>query len=139
MTKYVFLPDSSIYVQVLSLTKLPISYSIWVMFVWCGWLREGGRIGECYDSLFISRHFLKDSFIRQIQANMASFYSTLCITSATAFKRGASGAVGSENVDSLVSDMILYSFQGIFDKIHIFARFEHICPVFVVKQVPHQL
>ena len=43
--------------------------------------------------------------------------------SATACESGASNVVNSQNEDILVSDMIRYIIQDIFDKIHKKARF----------------
>ena len=57
---------------------------------------------------------------------------------ATASERGASGAVSSSNEDSLVSDVILYTFQDILDKILFFARFKQICSVFIDHKVSNQ-
>ena len=50
---------------------------------------------------------------------------------ATASKWNASDAVSSLNEYSLVSDIILYSFQDIFDKIRRIARFKQICLNFI--------
>ena len=87
---------------------------------------------------FVSNHFWQDTQIRHIQAKMTNIHCSSSSPSAITSLKRASGAVALANEDSLVSDIIRYILQHIFDKIRKFARFEQICLVFKVYQVPLQ-